>query len=72
MNTTFVFDYTRLDILSGTKMTHQKTVSSKTELAAQIQMLMFLNKCNSKSAGTFQYYADTLHPTVTTVGLCDD
>ena len=69
MNKIFVFTYTRLDIASGTSLDHHKSITSKEVLAAQIQMLMFLNKSNKESK-TFKYYADKLTATGQSLDEC--
>jgi len=69
MNKMFVFTYTRLDIESGTSIKQHKSISSKELLAAQIQMLMFLNKSNKESK-MFKYYAEKLTASEQIVNEC--
>lgn len=59
---TFVFTYSCFDITAASVSQRSKVVATKDTLTAQVQMLLFLNKCNKEGNGKVQYWCEDLRP----------
>ena len=66
----FVFTYSCFNIIANSTSQHTKIISTKDVMTAQVQLLLFLNKCNKVGNGKVQFWCDDIRPSQT-LELCD-